>query len=330
MKVYKPDYYDRFRCLASRCPDTCCKDWEVDVDEQTLAYYKTLSGPLGEQIRSCLKENEDGPAISMVEGKCPMCRQDGLCELQVQLGHQALSEVCREFPRIRHEYSGFTELGLELSCPEAARLILTEPYGFTELETAEPEEPEDDPYAMEVLQSTRREALKIAQNEALPIPQMLAHLLLYGYSAQNQLDGGGDAQPDSDLNQLEPILTVPDFHAVAEFFLGLEILTPRWRALLEAPDLSGSWNSVHRAMTRYLIYRYWDQAICDYDLAGRVKFMVLSVLLVKNLGGDPVDTAYLFSREIENDADNVDAILDGCYTQPALTDQNLLSLLLNT
>ena len=32
MKITKPDYYDRFRCLAGGCPDSCCKEWEVQVD----------------------------------------------------------------------------------------------------------------------------------------------------------------------------------------------------------------------------------------------------------------------------------------------------------
>lgn len=32
------------------------------------------------------------------------------------------------------------------------------------------------------------------------------------------------------------------------------------------------------------------------------------------------------SKEIENDAENIDALLDGAYTAPGLTDANLLAL----
>ena len=32
------------------------------------------------------------------------------------------------------------------------------------------------------------------------------------------------------------------------------------------------------------------------------------------------------SKEIENDAENIDALLDGAYTTPGLTDANLLAL----
>ena len=70
------------------------------------------------------------------------------------------------------------------------------------------------------------------------------------------------------------------------------------------------------------------QAVSDYDLISRVKLTVVSCILVHLLGGDPVQTAQLFSKEIENSADNVEAILDATYTHSALTDQKLLGILL--
>ena len=66
----------------------------------------------------------------------------------------------------------------------------------------------------------------------------------------------------------------------------------------------------------------------DYDLIGRVKLAVVSCLLISAMDGDPVQLAQLFSKEIENDADNVEAILDGAYTARALTDAALLGLLM--
>ena len=74
--------------------------------------------------------------------------------------------------------------------------------------------------------------------------------------------------------------------------------------------------------------RYWLQAISDYDLAGRAKFAVISCIIIRLLGGNMVETAQLFSKEIENDAENVDAILDAAYESRLLTDANLLYLLL--
>ena len=74
--------------------------------------------------------------------------------------------------------------------------------------------------------------------------------------------------------------------------------------------------------------RYWLQAVSDYDLISRAKLTVTACLLICALGGDMAQTAQQFSKEIENDPDNVDAILDGAYTSPALTDVQLLGLLI--
>ena len=37
-------------------------------------------------------------------------------------------------------------------------------------------------------------------------------------------------------------------------------------------------------------------------------------MMIKWLGGDVLVTAQRYSKEIENDADNVDALLDAAYT----------------
>ena len=54
---------------------------------------------------------------------------------------------------------------------------------------------------------------------------------------------------------------------------------------------------------------------------------VVSCLLVRELGGDLVSTAQLFSKEIENSGENLDALLDAAYENPAFCDENLLGLL---
>ena len=100
-----------------------------------------------------------------------------------------------------------------------------------------------------------------------------------------------------------------------------------WHQRLAAPS-SAPWSEEIRALARYFVARYWLQAVSDYDLICRVKLAVTSCLVVKALGGDVIDTAQLYSKEVENNTDNVEAILDGAYCSPALTDQNLLGLLL--
>ena len=126
MKITTPPYFHRFRCIAGSCPDSCCKEWDVDVDPQAAAYYRSLPGALGNRLRQVLQDTNTGACMVIEDGRCPMWRQDGLCRIQAELGEEALCKTCREFPRITHDYGSFLEQGLELSCPEAAKLILSD------------------------------------------------------------------------------------------------------------------------------------------------------------------------------------------------------------
>ena len=116
--------YKQFRCIAQACPDSCCQGWEVDVDEAAAAYYRTLPGALGDRLRQVLKTEDGATYMALENSRCPMWRQDGLCRIQAELEHDALCQVCREYPRLHMDYGDFSEYGLELSCPEAAKLPL--------------------------------------------------------------------------------------------------------------------------------------------------------------------------------------------------------------
>ena len=329
MKISQPAFYDDFRCLAGSCPDSCCQEWDVQVDEAAARRYLTLSGQLGDTLRQKLKQDEDGEYyLEITDRRCPMWRTDGLCEIQYHLGEEGLCNVCRQFPRLRHDYGDFVELGLELSCPEAARLILTAPALPPVLqEVAGGEEPEYDREAMDILLRTRMQALEILS--AHPLPDALILLLLYAYRAQEELDGGEPAHPDTaaDLALARQVAQAGSGAALTDFYLTLDILTPRWRERLTHPQPRQDWPEELRNMARYGVERHWLQAVSDYDLTSRIKMIVAACLLVRDLGGDLIDTAQLYSKEIENSAENVDAILDAAYTHPALTDANLLSLL---
>jgi len=328
MKLIKSPLLDRFRCLAGACPDSCCKEWDVQVDPLSAAMYRALPGPLGDRLRQVLA-NVDGETVMTIEnGRCPMWRSDGLCRIQAELGEAALCKTCRDFPRLTHDYGDFVEMGLELSCPEAARLILTTPPQMPvvqDITGGTP--PEYDLEAMEQLLLTRTEALALLDHRSAA--DALALLLIYGYHAQALLDGHelSDFDPDAALEECRQLAKPADISALTDFFRELEILTDAWRVRLNTPS-PAPWSPALIALARYGIQRYWLQAVSDYDLVSRVKLIVVSCLLVKHLGGDTIATAQLYSKEIENDADNVDAILDAAYTHPAFTDDKLLGLLL--
>ncbi len=332
MHIFYPDYYNDFRCIASACPDSCCKEWDVQVDPESARYYRALPGPLGDHLRSVL-EDVDGDTImrQTQDRRCPMWRQDGLCEIQRNLGEAALCHVCAQFPRLRHDYGDFVELGLELSCPEAAHIILQSPSPATISETVPGgTEPEYDPYDMEILRKSREVAHSIVNDAAHSPGEVLAALLLYGYRVQAMLDGEACSPftVDTAIAEACALAQQGSMADIFELYKTLEILTPAWRALLNSTPAFQPWTSRHRALARYFIDRYWLQAMSDLDLVGRVKFTIVSCLMIRSLPGDAQYTAQLYSKEIENDADNIYALLDAAYTSPALTDVKLLGLLL--
>ena len=331
MKYFEPEYYKEFQCIAGACPDSCCKEWAVAIDPEAEAKYRALPGKLGEALRAAMCEEEGDIILALTpDRRCPMWRQDGLCRIQSQLGEEWLCNTCRQFPRLRHDYGNFVELGLELSCPEAARLILSgERQDLLTRQEIGGETPEYAPEDMAILLTSRQQALEILANPKYSLGEALAILLLLGYSAQSVLDGE-DAEvfdPNQALATASKLAATGDTAALLALYNELEILTADWKAQLALP-LGSDWLDAHRAMARYFVERYWLQAVSDLDLVCRVKFILASCLVVKLVGGDILVTAQRYSKEIENDADNVDALLDAAYTHPAMADIRLLGLLL--
>ena len=325
MMIRYPKYFTQFSCIAAACPDSCCKEWEVAIDEASAAYYQSLPGQLGDRLRQVIRQ-EDGLHLMTIEnGRCPMWRQDGLCAIQAQYGHEALCRTCRDFPRLQHEYEGFTERDLELSCPEAAKLIF---FGDASDITEGTAEPTQDAL-LDILLRSRQTALGFLENAPYSLPQKLTVLLLYTHSVQAWIDGGEEPQldPNKALRDAQAFAGDGDITPMIEYYVNLEILTDRWIQRLNAPAPHKQWDKKLVQFMTYGIRRYWLQAVSDYDLLCRVKFLISACLLLHHLGGDTAETAQLWSKEIENNQDNVEALWDAAYTHPAFTDLNLLHLL---
>ncbi len=326
-----PAYFEQFQCIAQRCPDSCCKDWDVAVDEASAARYLATEGALGDALRQHLYQEDGEYYFAITQGKCPFWRTDGLCRIQAEQGHEALCQTCRDFPRLTHDYGDFAEKGLCMSCPEAARLILESPAApWVTAELPGGEVPEYDGQDMACLLRTRDIMLAILSDETHSVPESLALGLMYAYQAQAELDGQTPAAfaPDAALAEARALAKPANPGLLTAFYRQLELLTQRWQQRLEAPAAEPVWDPRLRAMARYGVERYWLQAVSDLDLVGRAKMVLCGCILVACLGGDPVETAQLYAKEIENDPENVDAILDGAYAAPALTDEKLLGWLL--
>ena len=145
---------------------------------------------------------------------------------------------------------------------------------------------------------------------------------------QSWLDGGEEAifDPEELLTLVNKLSLSGDIDPILAFFRNLEILTPRWENRLNNPA-PAPWPAEMPQFVRYALLRYYLQAVSDYDLICRVKWIIIACLLLKHLGGNFLETAQLFSKEIENSLDNMEALWDGAYTCPAFTDRVLLGLL---
>lgn len=328
MELFYPSYYKTFSCIASHCPDSCCHEWDVQVDAASAARWRSMEGDLGDALRTYLYDEDGETYLRNENGCCPMWRADGLCRIQAEQGHDALCQVCQQFPRLRHDYGDFVELGLELSCPEAARLILERQPELVTETLPGGEEPEYDGEIMDILRRSRPAALALLEKDTYSVPQRLRLLLMLSCHVQAAIDGAEllPFDPDAALTEAAQFAGTPDADALAQVYRELEILTDRWREKLDALT-APCWEEGLCRIAQYGVLRHWYQAVSDWDLTSRIKLLLSGCALLARLPGALRDNAQLWSKEIENSAVNLDALLDGAYTQPGLTDANLLSLL---
>ena len=195
MKYVQFDYVNKFSCLAGKCPDTCCKDWQIILDEDAIARYASLPGELGEQVRAAMLMENGETRFRERGGNCVLLRDDGLCPLQAAYGAEMLCRTCFTHPRFTEEYGQTAELTLSASCPEAARLLLEHdaPLTLTEADDGGPVIPNElDPALYPALLAARTASIRLAQDRARPVADRLALILLLARRVQRLLDEGRD------------------------------------------------------------------------------------------------------------------------------------------
>lgn len=102
-----PSYAPRFNCKIGLCRHVCCNGWPVTFSLND--YYLLMGRDCGEELRQML---DRGVKISLsptpeayaeilprYDGSCPMRLRDGRCAIQGELGEEALTQVCRFYPR---------------------------------------------------------------------------------------------------------------------------------------------------------------------------------------------------------------------------------------
>lgn len=133
-----PKYVTQFQCLGGNCPDTCCSTWSINVDKETFQRYRREVHPALKPLLKQYLVQEDKESYARhgklklrpTDSHCGLHTSDGMCPIQQKLGEDALSDTCYIYPRYVVQFGDRFEQSLTLSCPEAARLALTQDDAF--------------------------------------------------------------------------------------------------------------------------------------------------------------------------------------------------------
>ena len=307
MKKIAPNYYKSFSCIADRCQHSCCIGWEIDIDEDSLDYYKSIDGEISEFLSKNIENDGETAHFRLIgeEERCPFLQKNGLCRMILTLGEESLCHICREHPRFYHEFSDREEVGLGLCCEEAARLILSqEDETFLEILEDDGFSEETDPWEKTLL-SKREDIFTLLSDREKSIESRATEMLM-----QNHI-----AFPQKSPSEWSVILN------------DLEQLDPSWSKSLETlpnarEDSLTEFELPFEKLLTYFIYRHTADAMDEEDFASRVTFAYFGYLIIrllcsakKEIDGvctfsDLADFARRFSSEIEYSEENTEILLE--------------------
>ena len=294
MKLYAPSYYKRFRCIADRCEHSCCIGWEIDIDEDTLKKYNRLKDGYGALIKDSISI-EGSPHFQLSDcDRCPHLDERGLCKIILNIGEDHLCDICREHPRF-YNYTSVAEVGLGMSCPEAARIILSSPDYADSLEIGHVN---TEPDGVVFDGRAERQALySTLQEEACDYATRLERIYRrYG------IDVGEDA-------------------AWLEILGSLEYLNAAHKQLFMTSYSSKlrpeGWDEYLERFLAYLVYRHCTEAFDEEDFCIRLGFCLFCERLLASLiCSERADSlhkiaalASILSEEIEYSDENTLALM---------------------
>ncbi len=296
MILKTPSFYKDFKCIAGDCPDSCCQGWEVDADDASLEFYKTLTGDIRNRIDSVLDRDEFGNTIFRLADKkrCPFLNAENLCDMHIAIGGEHTPYTCRMFPRFINDFGGTREMGVSFSCPVASDMMfgLTEPMRFvSELNELPPELNEIDAQTYFYLVKAREKAFSIVQDRTHPIHQRLIRLLDFGVEIQKDLEEYQEGSDDIDF---------------FDVFRNPELINPQWIDRVNNGKVKPVSDEIfNENIASYFIFRYFLTAVNDYDVLSKIKMAVIGVLIVTYFGEDSW-TIHLWSKETEHSQYNMD------------------------
>lgn len=305
--IVYPDYYKDFKCIKGECRHNCCIGWEIDIDDETLSYYDSITTPFGKRIRNFISRDDTAHFILDKNERCPFLNKDNLCDIIIELGEEHICDICTEHPRFSNHLPGRIEKGIGLCCEAAGRIILGSKKPVKLIPAIETED--------EIL-LLRDKIISALQNRNKAIPDRISDMMRLC---------------DDSL----PELSADD---MIEILLKLERLDNKWtdillnlKASIKTADLKSfdQYMSLrqheYEQLLVYFIYRHFANAFDLADAASRARFAYLGYYLIHAIGAvaftqkqcfdfdDQVEIARIFSSEIEYSEDNMDTLLDELY-----------------
>ncbi len=300
MKITRPDFYNDFKCTASKCSDSCCIGWDVYIDEFTEEIYSNIEGEFGEKLRNNISRDSDGDAFfKMTNKRCPFLNRENLCDVFITLGENYLCDICTEHPRFYNTHGEICEEGLGLACEEVCRIVLNheEPISFVYDENDE--ESFDDDYVSDLIEQ-REELIKIAQNRILSISER--------------------------MDLLMKTTDFPNVHddKLIDIYKSLESMEDKYGEILSgASDKQIDKISVEEYETDfehilvYMLYRYFTERENGEGVALAVSFTKTVMLCYKTAKmknetlslKDRIDILKCLSKNIEYSDENIDSII---------------------
>ena len=122
MRYTVPDYYKKFKCLASDCPATCCAGWQIMIDDESLKKYAACPGIFGNRLVNSINWEEG--RFKQYHSRCAFLNEENLCDIHLEKGQKFLCRTCRRYPKHMEVYENEREISLSLSCPFVARGLL--------------------------------------------------------------------------------------------------------------------------------------------------------------------------------------------------------------
>ncbi len=292
MKLFAPKYYKDFHCIADKCRHSCCVGWEIDVDSCTMEIYSSLTEGYGIKIKESIDLTET-PHFRLCENeKCPHLDDKGLCRIISEYGEDYLCDICREHPRFYNDTARGKEVGIGMSCEEAARIILSSDF-YNDFCVVEELEGEVDIYDFDAVGYRARIYDILAENE------LKYHEKLHKISCE--FDVSLSQKTDGEWREL---------------LASLEYLDDAHKGLFACFSVNNNVLQKHEKQLErafaYFVYRHCSGAYDLEELRASLGFALICERLLASLALENdvaiTELARIISEEIEYSEDNTEII----------------------